>query len=1284
MSAGALIYLSYSKYETEFALKLATDLKNAGVNIWCDRLRITAGDDLLPTLKSALNSANTVICVVSGNYLNAQYARHEWEHARKKQKTLLPIVAANMDGITAPRELGLHRAIDFSGWRDESLYQAALTRLLRLFGTIPEGFLPAHEDVYLNNLIGSLERRMAIQETIDPPDQTNSQTARARLRPLSTLEQVWGKLGDVRVLRGGEGLQDGALLTLKQAVRMSGRFAITGGPGCGKSTVLQRLALDAAYAYRALPDENPLPLLIDLADYPGDMSLNECIESAWPLDNDVWEAIQQGKAALYIDEFDALAVNSPRAKALQELLDGDYSPNTLVVGTNAVPSAALPTCELLSLSDADIRRYVEAHLGSSAKPLLDQLFAREQAADGGETNLLRMARIPALLTGFIFLYRSSPQNTLPASLGALYKRLLPSMWVWWRLAQAPIAVAYRELVPSLEKLALAMFDEGVAAMTLDDAGMLLFDPSVLALRSASAMNVVEVRQGKVRFVHRLLRDFYASLRLTPLDISVRLQRPQFTADGLRVAGKWDIPLYMMSGFMPASDALVRAVAEIDPYLAAECVDFGAHVTPNVIEQVVENLLNDVDEPEKHAAIQRSLQLLTIPAVLPAILERLQSRSVALRSAAAWAVKELNVPLPTTLVKALKNWDWTPNERIAEIFCNTPSREETIAALINMLGDSEPSHRRGAAWALGVIGDRAAIPGLQAAVADSDSAVKDMAAKALKELEALAAAPPAIYEPQVIEQPSAAPPKPVQQRSVILPIQRKTASASASTAPAAAPAVKRPTNPLSRLAGSKQSSAPLAKERLTHKSSEGSQGSYVGDLLKQLWDSDWEKRHAAVETLGHLGDASVVVPLLEALGDLDEQVRFAAVRALGNYTGETAVQGLLSALQDPVLMVKDAAGEELGKMDGAALPGLLALLNDPALDADTRGVIIETLGRIADPSTVDILILCLEDESAPRMEEWRICDLAAAALERIGTPEALDAVAEWRREQQPTEQLDLTALIDIDENDDINLIAPVIAAPAKSDLEAQTQQLLEALRVNDTHKQHAAAKALREFARDLRLQGIDDNRVLYVLADALRDIDPVVRWAAVEAMAWLQDDSALPILHEALHDKHFTVRLAAIRALQEIGDANAVWALLDRLDDENTVVREKAAEALGRLGGTDVAVRLAHSLEDEDVFVRRASAASLGNIGSTEVSAQLLEALDDPELLVRWAVVESLGKLGEPAAVTPLIAWLDDDLKPSWDERRACDLAADALEHIQAPEAAAALQQWRSRHSSALE
>jgi HEAT repeat protein len=318
---------------------------------------------------------------------------------------------------------------------------------------------------------------------------------------------------------------------------------------------------------------------------------------------------------------------------------------------------------------------------------------------------------------------------------------------------------------------------------------------------------------------------------------------------------------------------------------------------------------------------------------------------------------------------------------------------------------------------------------------------------------------------------------------------------------------------------------------------------------------------------------------------------------------------------------------------------------------------------------------------PHHEGTPISELAAAALERIGTPESLSLAAEWRGEQQPTEEI--AAVTDLNPSEtpvDVSELQdkPRLAAPAEPP-EATVKKLLAALVEPDARKQHVAAKALGDYTRQLR--GTDAPQVLRLLEQAVGSKDDfVVRWAAVEALGWFGDDEALPTLQEALHDQHFTVKLAAIRALQEIGAATAMWSLMGCLKDPNALVREKAAEALGRIGDDEAAPPLADILHDDEPFVRRAAAESLGLIGNHKSAPALIELLDDPELLVRWKAAEALGKLGEPAAVKPLMAWLNDEGQPSWSERRVCDMAADTLEKIPTPEAVAALEMWRSKLS----
>jgi hypothetical protein len=68
------------------------------------------------------------------------------------------------------------------------------------------------------------------------------------------------------------------------------------------------------------------------------------------------------------------------------------------------------------------------------------------------------------------------------------------------------------------------------------------------------------------------------------------------------------------------------------------------------------------------------------------------------------------------------------------------------------------------------------------------------------------------------------------------------------------------------------------------------------------------------------------------------------------------------------------------------------------DAFERIRAAEGLAAIWDEEIVSLLILRLSDTERDRKDRERVCDTAAKALERIGTPEALAAVEQWRRDQ----------------------------------------------------------------------------------------------------------------------------------------------------------------------------------------------------------------------------------------------------------------------------------------------
>ena len=81
-------------------------------------------------------------------------------------------------------------------------------------------------------------------------------------------------------------------------------------------------------------------------------------------------------------------------------------------------------------------------------------------------------------------------------------------------------------------------------------------------------------------------------------------------------------------------------------------------------------------------------------------------------------------------------------------------------------------------------------------------------------------------------------------------------------------------------------------------------------------------------------------------------------------------------------------------------------------------------------------------------------------------------------------------------------------------------------------------------------------------------------------------------------------------------------------------------------------------------------------------SSLAQVLRDSDNQLRWAAAEALGRIGDEEAVSLLIEQLSDDTGPQWEEKRVCDVVADALESIGTPKAKEAVEQWRKNQAEA--
>ncbi len=160
------------------------------------------------------------------------------------------------------------------------------------------------------------------------------------------------------------------------------------------------------------------------------------------------------------------------------------------------------------------------------------------------------------------------------------------------------------------------------------------------------------------------------------------------------------------------------------------------------------------------------------------------------------------------------------------------------------------------------------------------------------------------------------------------------------------------------------------------------------LHEALVEWDREVQDAAAEAVWEIGDADPST-LIQALHFERGSVRDAVAGAL-------ALVGWFPDDPDMEVAYRIATRDwrALVSLGPAAVPGLAAALRDP--DGNIRRGAAWALGEIGDPRAVPVLVAALADTSGDMFGiGGRVCDVAADALLRIGSPEAKSAVEQWR-------------------------------------------------------------------------------------------------------------------------------------------------------------------------------------------------------------------------------------------------------------------------------------------------
>ncbi|HXV14129.1 MAG TPA: HEAT repeat domain-containing protein [Candidatus Krumholzibacteria bacterium] len=438
----------------------------------------------------------------------------------------------------------------------------------------------------------------------------------------------------------------------------------------------------------------------------------------------------------------------------------------------------------------------------------------------------------------------------------------------------------------------------------------------------------------------------------------------------------------------------------------------------------------------------------------------------------------------------------------------------------------------------------------------------------------------------------------------------------------------------------------------------------GKIYDYLQNGSPLVRRRAVEALGRMQEPSDAARLIPLLKERDSEVLRETIFALGQIGNREAVAPLLAARSGALPDVAGLIAEALGKLGGdEAIAALDAMQRDFATSVRADAAL--ALARTPDPNAANALLLAVHDpdpsvmwRAAYALEKQtpmpRSCTAIQPLLENddpLVRAYAVRSLGKLQCKQagKPLASLlkdaDLRVVVnaaralgEIKDKGAVHPLAQIIADHESHHARAAAAEALG--KIDDENGKDALAQGLLDTSAMVRINSIralaevlGENAEMFcdqmrrdgsrlVRAEAIRsygtaglakrasqideiartDKDPLMRAAAIEALAKLKDAKVAPLLVPALRDADFTVATAAVVAIGDQQYKAAVPALMDayraRPEREFVDVQLEAVRVLGDLGALESEALLVEATSHDDARVRAAAVASLKKLGLT--------------------------------------------------------------------------------------
>ncbi len=398
---------------------------------------------------------------------------------------------------------------------------------------------------------------------------------------------------------------------LKSLSESTGNCLILGPSGSGKTTALMQAA------YRYCKSEGRTPIIFNLSNFKGQSLLDIVHQKVFEVSGErmnegfLAEALQKGSFVFFFDglneAYGNIMINGEKINRLDFILDQlnvfcfneNFKKNKFVISsrTSSDPKGkfSVSTYELNPFTEKQISNYLE-------KRNLTRLFQELES----DKSLFDLCKNPLLLDMTAKVYTA--EKVLPSNKTKLYNSYFNDLIYRWetKVLKKPELIAV-DLENALASLAfetvsigtifpLELFLKSVKRFCKDQDLERKEEKQIISV--AMKTNLILVNGSEARFGHHSFQEFFAAKELNLKFAEGKSIDKAFLKEQANKI-PWVEPIIFLSGLLPDSTGLIKALKGQNLFLAGECAISANFVDEKLLDLTIIELLQLVNDSDNN-------------------------------------------------------------------------------------------------------------------------------------------------------------------------------------------------------------------------------------------------------------------------------------------------------------------------------------------------------------------------------------------------------------------------------------------------------------------------------------------------------------------------------------------------------------------------------------------------------------------------------------------------------------------------------------------------------------